>query len=154
MLVPSLVSNVFDGSRAYVYLWVSKQWRVVYVGQTNDPAGTLGRAAGHVAPGGSLRKRFYETVALPLERADDLVLLSYPMPARAEYQSRASSYRLAVEYLVQAAMWEVRTRVTPTFTVISAVATNARTRDADVGRLAAEIVAAFESAYDTLPTLV
>ncbi len=151
MLVPSLISNVFDGSRAYIYVWVSKRWRVLYVGQTNDPAGTLGRAYGHVQPDGALRKRFYETIALPLEHADDLVLLSYPMPARPEYQSRASSYRLAVEYLVQTAMWEVRTRVAPSFTVISAVTTNARTRDAEVRSLAKDVIDAFETAYPQLP---
>lgn len=153
MLVPSLISNVFDGSRAYVYLWVSRRWRVVYVGQTNDPAGTLGRACGHVQTDGSLRRRFYETVALPLELADDLVLLSYPMPERPEYQTRASSYRLAVEYLVQTEMWEVRSRVASPFTVISTVTTNARTRDPEVRRLAARIAAAFEAAYPVLPTL-
>ena len=153
MLVPSLISNVFDGSRAYVYLWVSKRWRVLYVGQTNDPAGTLGRAYGHVLPDGSLRRRFEEEVALPLERADDLVLLSYPLPRRPEYGTRASSYRLAVEYLVQAALWDVRTRVDPSFMLISTVTTNARTRDTEVRTLAASITAAFEAAYPTLPAL-
>jgi hypothetical protein len=105
----SHVSNCFDGvSKAYIYIWYSKKWRVVYVGQTNDIRGTLGRAISHVQENGTLRMRFEDTVGEALELADDLIMISFPLPSEREFISLETSYREAVEFLVQTELQKIR----------------------------------------------
>ena len=151
MPISSLVSTCFDGSKAYVYLWLSKRHRVLYVGQTYGGQGTLGRAAQHVCRDGSLRLRFEAEVGLPLERADDLVLISFTLPQDQKYLSSASTYRESVEYLVQAELWDARAECSPPFTIISKIRTSPRASEPAVRRIAEGIVADFVRLYDNVP---
>ncbi len=105
----SLISTCFNGSDiAYIYLWISKKYKVIYVGQTNGKRGSFGRAFSHIQDGGTLRLQFEEKVGIKLEEADDLVLVSYPLPQQQEYMSIESSYREAIEYLVQIKLRDIR----------------------------------------------
>lgn len=151
MPISSFISTCFDGSRAYVYLWLSKRHRVLYVGQTYGGQGTLGRAAQHVCPDGSLRRRFETEVGLPLEQANDLVLLSFTLPQDQKYLSSASAYRESVEYLVQAELWDARAVCSPSFTIISKIRTSHRASEPSVQRIARDIVAEFVMIYDDVP---
>ena len=144
------LGKIFDGgSTAFVYTWVSKQWKMVYVGQTNDSRGTLGRARAHVGSAGTLRKRFEEEVGINLESAADLVLFSFPLPQRPEYTSEESSYREAIEYLVQVGLYELRLKLEPPPKIISVIrCIPARVSEVPIRRRAKQILEIFHTQYD------
>lgn len=137
----------FDGSKSYIYLWISKKCGIVYVGQTNGKDGTLGRAINHVQYDGTLRRRFREIMGLELEYADDLYLLSFPLPKGKEFISIESSYRLAVEYKVQTKLLESRGQVNPCFRVISQVTYTDVASNKQIISLADNIVDQFIEIY-------
>ena len=116
------INYCFDGrNKAYVYLFISKKFRIVYVGQTNDRNGTFGRASNHIEDNGTLRQHFEDKFGLKLEEANDLVLISYLLPQTQEYIGAESSYREAVEYLVQKKLRDIRGSLEPRFDLISRV---------------------------------
>ena len=142
------VSSIFDGvNSAYIYIWISKKYRLVYVGQTNALRGTLGRARNHIGKHGTLRFRFESTVGEKLEVADDLILASYTLPRLREYLGLESSYREAIEYLVQKGLLVARTGVTPSYKLISKVRYTDRASDVFVRDYAREIVNDFKVNY-------
>lgn len=147
-LLLSRLGGAFDRSRAYVYLLVSRLHGVVYVGETNDVGGSLGRIGSHVRPGGTFDQRFEEAVGLPCEEATDLVLVSAPLPLTPEYTGVEKSYRQGVEYLVQTRLHGVRGALG--FSLIARVAYSSRSEDPSVERLADEIVTAFVAIYPGL----
>ena len=135
----------FDGRLAYIYLWYSKKWRIVYVGQTNGINGTIGRAINHIQPDGTLRKCFKEETGLPLEYASDLYLLSFPKDR--VFTSAESSYRLAVEYRVQTKLLKIRGEISPCFKIISNVTYTDIASNQDIIKLADDIVEQFVNIY-------
>ncbi len=91
------------GNTAYVYVWISVEKRIIYVGETRkERNGVLGRAYEHVSEEGTLRKRVYEH-GYYLEEIDDFILLSFPLPTDTLYPNYILSDkdRKAVEHLVQ-----------------------------------------------------
>jgi hypothetical protein len=147
--IQSVISSSFDGSQAFLYLWISKKWKVVYVGQTNDKRGSFGRAFSHVSTNGTLRLRFEEEVGVKLEFADDLVLLSFPLPQDPVYTSEESSYREAIEYLVQIGLRNIRGSVKPKFLLISNVRFMERASNLSIQGYANEIIRGFLETYPT-----
>lgn len=142
------ISSMFDGFNiAYVYIWFSKKYRVIYVGQTNSIRGTLGRARNHIGKFGTLRYRFEDEIGERLEAADDLVLASYALPQEPEYIGLETSYREAIEYLVQSDLLMARGTFIPSFKLISKVRYTDRASDAFIKRYAFEIVADFTARY-------
>jgi hypothetical protein len=142
------VASIFDGLNiAYVYIWLSKKHRIVYVGQTNSARGTLGRARNHVGKLGTLRMRFEGETGERLETAEDLILASYALPQEPEYIGVETSYREAVEYLVQANLVIARGSLSPTFKLISKVRYTDRASSAFIQRYALEIVSDFSTRY-------
>lgn len=152
--IPSLVSSSFDGSRAWVYVWVSKAWRVAYVGQTNGTLGTLGRAVQHLLhrdrPG--FRRSFESATGASVERAADLVIVSFVLPDDRLYHTLESGYREAVEYNVQVLLQKRRVRLNPPFRIVSQVRYSPQADQRDVAGVATAIVDTFAQMYDTLPT--
>ena len=147
----SLVSTIYNGSnQAYIYIWVSKSERLLYVGQTNDKLGTLGRGHSHVHSKGTLRIRCSERIGLDLEQIQDLYLFSYALPQMQEFISIESSYRLGVEYLVQTKLYEQRSVANPIFQIISNVCTTERVNSGLVKDLATSIVSDFIHSYSRL----
>jgi hypothetical protein len=146
--VRTFISSIFNGqNQSYIYIWVSKTEKLVYVGQTNEKFGTLGRGYSHIQTSGTLRCRCEERVGLSLEQIEDLNLFSYPLPNEPEYISIESSYRLAVEYLVQSKLYEKRKELSPTFQIISNISTNERTSNSKVMKIADSIVEDFITNY-------
>lgn len=142
--IKSYISTIFDGTgKSYIYLWASKLERVVYVGQTNERLGTLGRGFAHLQIDGTLRCRCLTRVGVDVKDLNDLTLLSYLLPQTPEFLGVETSYRLAVEYLVQTKLLERRGTVNPVFRIVSNVLPTARTRNSDVIALLEEIVADF-----------
>lgn len=143
----SIIASTFDGTSAFIYIWISKKWKVVYVGQTNERRGSFGRAFSHVSSYGTLRTHFEEETGAKLELADDLVLISFPLPQKPEYIGEESSYREAIEYLVQIGLRDIRGKVNPTFTLISNVRTVERASNPSLKRYADFIVERFLESY-------
>lgn len=141
------ILDVFDASVAYVYIWLSKNKKCIYVGQTNGDGGVLGRAADHVKITGTLRKRYYESFAERLEDASDWVLFSFCLPTKKNYTSAESSFRRAVEYLVQVGLHEKRGDMSPPFKIISSIDYSDYCRVAEVKNISKEIIEAFINEY-------
>lgn len=151
--MPATIRACFDGRFAYVYVWLSKEHRIAYVGQTNNAAGTLGRAVQHVLPGGTFRFRFEEEVGLGIERAEDLILLSYPLPLGAEFTGAESSYREGIEYVVQRGLRDARMNLKPRFRLISKVTYTERAALREVQTYATKIIDRFTQTYTHLSPL-
>lgn len=106
---------------AYIYIWFSKAYRIVYVGQTNAIYGVVERANQHVTqPCGTLYSRVYDE-GLNLNDIDDFVLLSYPLPREKRFLSEDTGYRISVEYLVQKILNRKRKDVREPYKCISNV---------------------------------
>ncbi len=149
--IKTFISTIFNGkSQSYIYILVSKVEKLVCVGQTNDKSGSFGRGYSHVQSAGTLRNRCAERIGLGLEQISDLHLFSYPLPPEAEFISCESSFRLAVEYLVQSKLYKRRNEVSPAFQIISNIATNERTNNGRVKKIADSIVEHFIENYLTL----
>ncbi len=147
-MIETYISNIFDGmNKSYIYLWVSKKQKVVYVGMTNSYAGTFGRAGAHVTKKGTLRKRFIEKKGFEINSVDDFRLFTYLLPNDYKYISVEKSYREAIEYLVQKELQIIRGNLNPTFDVISWVRQSPRTNNTEVKKIANEIVLEFIQCY-------
>jgi hypothetical protein len=147
-MIETYISNIFDGqSKAYIYLWVSKTHKVVYVGMTNGYTGTLGRAGAHVDKNGTLRKRFEEYRGYQINAVSDFRLFSFLLPNNYQYISVEKSYREAIEYLVQKELILIRGDMNPNFDVISWVRESPRTNNSEVISIAKAIVSEFTSNY-------
>lgn len=150
-MIETNVSTIFIGlNLAYVYIWVSKKHKVIYVGMTNGRVGTLGRAAQHLDKRGTLRANFLNTLGYSIDSTDDLKLLSFKLPSRKEFISVERSYREAVEFLVQKELLKVRGVLNPTYDVISWVRTSPRIRNGIVKRTAVDIATNFLAIYPTI----
>ncbi|HHG83947.1 MAG TPA: hypothetical protein ENJ82_04295 [Bacteroidetes bacterium] len=96
------IGNSFNGhGLSYIYLVLSRSFRILYVGQTNDRIGTIGRLRGHLSVGGTFRKHFEEAIGEPLESVLDLELISFPLGRDPIFISEESAYREGVEFLVR-----------------------------------------------------
>ena len=147
-MIRSSIGNCFDGhSKAYIYIWHSKDEKIVYVGMTNSYAGTLGRAGSHFARGGTLRKRFLELKGYYINVSSDLILYSFVLPQKREFVSVEKSYRESVEYLVQKKLQLNRNKVSPSYDVISWVRSAPRTSNKEVIEVSDKIVSQFLSTF-------
>ena len=146
--VRTFVSNIFVGlNKAYIYIWLSKSHSFVYVGQTNERYGTWGRGYAHIQDTGTLRCRCEDKLGIYLDYVEDLVLFSYVLPNQPEFLGVESSYRLAVEYLVQVNLHQIRKDVVPKFSIVSNIVSTDRTADKLVKDLADSIVKDFFIRY-------
>lgn len=148
MSIPGLFLGIRQDT-AYVYIWVIKSCRVVYIGQTNCRYGVLGRAGQHVLPQGTLRQRLEEW-GYDLDDVDDPILLSFPLPREPQFVGIDSAYREAVEYHVQVKLQKERVKCAPPFCIISRVTCTYPTEYASLEMIADEIVSQFIEAYPLL----
>lgn len=145
------IGNCFDGhNKAYIYIWLSKQEQILYVGMTNSFAGTIGRAGGHFDYKGTLRKRFLERKGFYINPVTDLVLITFDLPRSKIFTTSEKSYREAVEYLVQKKLQLIRNNFNPTFEIISWVRANPRTSSRYLDLIADSIVIDFVQEYPDL----
>ncbi|WP_157887163.1 hypothetical protein [Hymenobacter sp. PAMC 26628] len=143
-VVRTEVADIFNGrDRAYIYIWLSKLAGAVYVGQTAGPNGTLGRGYAHFRSRGQLRRQMDKKLGVEPEDFNDFLITSYLLPVKEEFIGPESSYREAVEYLVQRTLQLRRGQVRPGFRIISWVRDNDRTRDLSVQLLAQQITEDF-----------
>lgn len=133
---------------AYIYIWFSKSTKLVYVGETNNIHGVVGRADQHVGhSSGTLYHRVYDK-GYDLDQIDDFILLSYPLPREKRYISEETAYRISVEYLVQKKLIENRINSPRSYTLVSNVEVGPHTGLISVQNIADDIVADFNEAYN------
>jgi len=146
------VHNIHSGyNQAYIYIWVSKLYSVLYIGMTNNSSGSIGRANGHFNRRGTFRKRFIENKGIGIENVNDLILLTFPLPKKREYTGLESSYRESVEYLVVKKLQLKRGLLMPIFDVVSwHDRTPKRLNNSEIKNISDQIVLEFEGVYPTL----
>ena len=87
-----------------------------------------------------------------MEEADDLLLISYPLPLERVYVGEESSYREAVEYQVLYRLTLIRGELEPPLKLISENRYNTRAAAPIVEKYAAAIVDDFRRNYPYFPT--
>lgn len=133
---------------AYIYIWFSKEYRLVYIGETKNSYGVLGRGAQHVKSGeGTLYNRLYEK-GYNLNEIDDFILLSYSLPREKSFLSEETSYRISVEYLVQKKLIERRKDISQPYNLLSNVTPGPFTGLTTINHIAEEIVDDFLTIYE------
>jgi hypothetical protein len=148
VLIQSFISNIFNGNNvAYIYIWFSKSERFLYVGQTNELYGTIGRFYSHIQSEGTLRKRCLDRVGIEIEHVNDLYLFSFPLPQTKEFISNESSFRLAVEYRVQSGLHDLKSKFNPCYRIISNVVTSNHIDNSQVVMFSNIIIKEFSTAY-------
>lgn len=94
---------------------------MVYVGETNNINGVIGRANQHITrETGTLYNRFYDE-GYDIAELDDLLLLSFPLPREKKFRSEETSYRISIEYLVQKFLLDLRAKSQCPYKLISQV---------------------------------
>lgn len=150
-MTETFVSSIFVGlNRSYIYIWVSKSHKILYVGMTNGRIGTLGRASQHLDHRGTLRANFLTNVGYQIDHTNDLILLSFRLPATKNFTTTERSYREAVEYLVQKELLLLRGTLTPSYDIISWVRVSSRVGNGVVIKTAKKIVDDFKVIYPKL----
>ena len=139
----------YNGKKeAYIYIWFSKKYRMVYVGETNNVYGVIGRGIQHIKKGeGTLYNKVFER-GYNLYDIDDFMLLSYPLPREKKFMTEETSYRISVEYLVQIKLIEQRICVKNPYSIISNVVPGAFTKLKRLDDIANNIVDDFINLYD------
>ena len=133
---------------AYIYIWFSKNNALVYVGETKNINGVIGRANQHVShDSGTLYSRLYDK-GYDLDDIDDFILLSYPLPREKRFLSEETSYRISVEYLVQKKLIECRKNCDVPYELVSKVVPGPHTNLMKIDNLANEIVTDFIHIYN------
>lgn len=151
MIVKTLISNkIFDNSYAYIYIWFSKQYKVVYIGMTNNRVGTLGRASQHLDTNGTFRRRFEDYHGCSINFSEDLTMFSFLLPQEKYFTTLEKSYREAVEYLVQKELLTKKTLLNYPFEIVSWVRESPRISNSVVQNVAKQIVHEFTEALNEL----
>ena len=132
---------------AYIYIWFSKSTQLVYVGETNNRHGVVGRADQHVDRSGTLYQRVYDK-GYNLYQIEDFILLSYPLPREKKYLSEETSYRISVEYLVQKKLTENKINSNTSYTLVSKVQVGPHIDLVSVQKIADEIAKDFHEVYN------
>ena len=133
---------------AYIYIWFSKSTKLVYVGETNNIHGVIGRAYQHVDhSAGILYHRVYDE-GYDLDLIDDFVLLTYPLPREKRFISEETGYRISVEYLVQKKLIANKIKSTDNYKLISYVDVGPYTNIASIQAIAESIAIDFNEAYN------
>ncbi len=133
---------------AYIYIWFSKLNGLVYVGETNNIVGVIGRGCQHVTHGtGTLFKRLYDK-GYDIDEINDFLLLSYPLPREKRFLTEETSYRISVEYLVQKGLVERRRVSSKPYKLLSNVSPGPYTRLKSMQNIAESIINDFIDIYE------
>lgn len=144
----SFIGGSFVGSgHGYIYILYSKTHHSLYVGQTNDQCGIVGRLHAHVNYNGTFRMRLLERGGINLDDVDDLHVFSYCLPRDPRYIGIDRTYREGVEYLVQKLLHTVRGRINPFMHIVSHVEYNDSAQLTFVRSIAQEIFDAFLNTF-------
>jgi len=146
--IVSFIGNSFNGnSFAFIYIIYTKEFNLIYIGQTNERCGTIGRLSSHLSQSGTFRNHFERITGYPLEVVKDLKILSFNLGGTKQFTSTDTTYREGVEYLVQKFLHEFSAKLPTYYRVISFTRPNSTTSLKYIKKLAREIASNFENIY-------
>ncbi|WP_020375129.1 hypothetical protein [Sulfobacillus thermosulfidooxidans] len=124
----------------FLYVLCLPDLKAVYVGETADALGILGRIHGHLTSGGTLRQRL-EAYEYSIRSVDELGRMTIVIVDLIEFDPQAQLVllRRALEYLVQQALRTIGCQTETQFVVISTVRPTERIYDKDVRDIAITI---------------
>lgn len=143
----SFIGGCFCSGHGYIYVLYSKTHHSLYVGQTNDKCGVVGRLNSHVNNKGTFRRRLLEREGINLDKVDDLQVFSYTLPLDARFVGIDRTFREGVEYLVQKSLHEVCGSINPFMRIVSHVEYNDSAQLTFVRYTAQEIFEAFLNTF-------
>lgn len=125
---------------------------IVYVGQTLDKRGVMGRWVDHLSrrESSSFFCRLSDIDEDAFDRIADLRILAWDLGDNRSFATVETSHREAVEYLVQKELWTFCGDLDPWLKPISKVRASAAVERDFVRDKAGEIVAEFRSYYESL----
>ena len=134
--------------RPYVYLGFSCAEHIVYVGQTIDKRGFMGRWIDHLSRGAdsSFCARLAEYDEKAFDRITDLRILAWDLGDDPNFHTLETSHREAVEFLVQKDLRNAR--LDPWLKPISTVRFSPAVNRDFVKEKASEIVDEFKAHYE------
>ena len=142
------IGNSFWGPpSSYIYLLYSKKYNIIYVGQTCEQNGALGRLCGHLANNGTFRSKVYET-GYNIDEISDLSLCVYRLPNVAYFSSAERTYREGVEFLVQKRLRDISGELSPYLKVVSWVKYNDSASLPEIKKVAKSVIEEFIGLYE------
>jgi hypothetical protein len=99
-----LGSPLIASRHPFIYIGFSQVEHVAYVGETLDKRGAMGRWTDHLSQGAdrsSFRRRLDDHDDTCFGRIEDFQIVAFDLGHRAEFVSRDTGFRQAVEYRVQ-----------------------------------------------------
>ena len=91
------------GRSAFIYAVRERSVGALYIGQTCNPNGALGRLAQHLSwdtDSNTFRRRVLAVFRIDEIELENVELIAIPLPDESRYQSAARDYREAIESLV------------------------------------------------------
>ncbi|HEX8600714.1 MAG TPA: hypothetical protein VF952_19630 [Chloroflexia bacterium] len=144
-----LGSCFLGNGQAYIYILYSRNQRALYVGQTSDQSGVVGRLCAHISQGGTLRTRLYDH-GVDLNDVDDLTVFAYRLPDDPRYTGIDRAYREGVEYLVQKGLRLDTGALRPALVIVSNVTYNEAATQVSIQNTAQLVLEAFKTSYAAL----
>lgn len=133
----------FDGKFAYIYIWFSEKKSIIYIGETKEEHGVVGRAREHVGSNGTLRSNVLE-IGYKLEQVQDFLLFSFKLPLDERYTMQNSRFTKAIEYLVQYGISDqIISKKKKRYDIVSKVNYNENCEKDDIKHIAEKIVSEF-----------
>jgi len=132
------------GRSAFLYAVRERQIGALYIGQTRNPNGALGRFAQHLSwdtDSNTFRRRVLAVFNIDEVEFENIELLGIPLPDEPRYQNAARDYREAVESLVHDYVLESLTNSesAPRLCLVSRAYRHPYRKDKDVDALARRI---------------
>ncbi|MBM7842186.1 GIY-YIG nuclease family protein [Herpetosiphon giganteus] len=144
------LNDCFMGiGRAYIYIIYSNTHKALYIGQTNDRHGVIGRFAAHISTYGTLRTRLFDA-GIDLNSVGDLNVFAYSLPNDARFIGIDRTHREGVEYLVQSRLYRARGKTIPAMRIISNVMPSSATTLAHIQNTAENVVMDFIKLYNPI----
>lgn len=155
------VNNLFHcRNKSFIYFIFSRKYKICYVGQTANDLGPIARLVQHLkgadsgdADKGTFNKRLYDAIGFSFISVPDLEIYFHALPDQRIYWSAETTYRNAVEYLVQMNLLALVKRIPgvddlPLMRFISKVSPTAAANELVIHEVAKNIVAKFVKVYN------
>jgi hypothetical protein len=139
--VPQFALHIDDArlaeKAAFIYCIYSPGFKAIYIGQTYNTFGALGRLTQHLSntDNSTLRSRLNKLRSIENASLQDIDFFCHRLPKKRRFVNSNSDYREAVEYRVQYAMMNLRNGAHPPIGIISTVRHNAYVDLPDITKL-------------------
>lgn len=141
------VGPCFRGlGKAYIYILYTKVFQRIYIGQTNERGGVIGRLSAHIGSKGTFRLRLQDT-GVDLDEVQDLNVFVFLLPEDPRFTSIDRTHREGIEFLTQKKLHGVCGDLTPRARIVSNITYQPSADFAMSQRISEEIVNSFMCVY-------